>query len=109
LHDVTGLIHHEQIDLKIYVVDNNGGGIFSTLSHRGVDGFEEVFGTPHNLDLQKIAAAFGIATNRVSNQSELKADLAKPVNGLSITVIEVPNREKNADNLAAIFKSIDSI
>lgn len=109
LHDVTGLIHHEQIDLKIYVVDNNGGGIFSTLSHRGVDGFEEVFGTPHNLDLQKIAAAFGIATNRVSNQNELKADLAKPVNGLSITVIEVPNREKNADYLAAIFKSIDSI
>jgi len=109
LHDITGLIHHEQINLKIYVVDNNGGGIFSTLSHRGVDGFEEVFGTPHNLDLQKIAAAFGIATNRVSNHSELKADLAKLVNGLSITVIEVPNREKNADNLAAIFKSIDSI
>jgi len=109
LHDITGLIHHEQIDLKIYVVDNNGGGIFSTLSHRGVDGFEEVFGTPHNLDLQKIAAAFGIATNRVSNQSELGIELAKPIKGLSITVIEVPNREQNADNLAAIFKSIDSI
>jgi len=109
LHDITGLIHHEQIDMKIYVVDNNGGGIFSTLSHRGVDGFEEVFGTPHNLDLQKIAAAFDIATNRVSNQSELKIDLAKPIKGLSITVIEVPNREQNADNLAAIFKSIDSI
>ena len=109
LHDITGLIHHEQIDLKIFVVDNNGGGIFSTLSHRGVDGFEEVFGTPHNLDLQKIAAAFGIATNRVSNQSELGIELAKPIKGLSITVIEVPNREQNADNLAAIFKSIDSI
>ena len=109
LHDITGLIHHEEINLKIYVVDNNGGGIFSTLSHRGVDGFEDVFGTPHNLDLQKIAAAFGIATNRVSNQSELKIDLAKPIKGLSITIIEVPNREQNADNLAAIFKSIDSI
>jgi len=109
LHDITGLIHHENIDLKIFVVDNNGGGIFSTLSHRGAEGFDEIFGTPHNLDLLKIAAAFGLETNRVTNQSELKSELAKPIKGLSITVIEVPNREKNADNLAAIYKSIDSI
>jgi 2-succinyl-5-enolpyruvyl-6-hydroxy-3-cyclohexene-1-carboxylate synthase len=109
LHDLTGLIHSEKINLKILVVDNNGGGIFSTLSHRGLAGFEEVFGTPHNLDLAKIAAAFGLETSRVTNQSELQAELAKPVNGISIAVIEVPTREANAENLAAIFKSIDSI
>lgn len=109
LHDLTGLIHQERINLKIFVIDNNGGGIFSTLSHRGVAGFEEVFGTPHNLDLTKIAAAFGIETNRITQQAELIAEMAKPVKGISLAVIEVPNRETNADNLAAIFKSIDSI
>ena len=109
LHDLTGLIHGEKINLKIFVVDNNGGGIFSTLSHRGVAGFEDVFGTPHNLDLAKIAAAFGLEVSRITNQSELEAELAKPVNGISIAVIEVPTREANAENLAAIFKSIDSI
>jgi 2-succinyl-5-enolpyruvyl-6-hydroxy-3-cyclohexene-1-carboxylate synthase len=109
LHDLTGLIHGEKINLKIFVVDNNGGGIFSTLSHRGVEGFEEIFGTPHNLDLAKIAAAFGLEVSRITNQSELITELAKPVNGISLTVIEVPTREANAENLAAIFKSIDSI
>ena len=109
LHDLTGLIHGEKINLKIFVVDNNGGGIFSTLSHRGVAGFEEVFGTPHHLDLVKIAAAFGLETCRITKQSELQAELAKPVNGISLAVIEVPTRESNAENLAAIFKSIDSI
>jgi 2-succinyl-5-enolpyruvyl-6-hydroxy-3-cyclohexene-1-carboxylate synthase len=109
LHDLTGLIHGEKINLKIFVVDNNGGGIFSTLSHRGVAGFEDVFGTPHNLDLAKIAAAFGLEVSRITNQSELEAELAKPVNGISMAVIEVPTREANAENLAAIFKSIDSI
>lgn len=109
LHDLTGLIHSEKINLKIFVVDNNGGGIFSTLSHRGAAGFEDVFGTPHNLDLAKIAAAFGLETSRVTNQSELRAELTKPVNGISLAVIEVPTREANAENLAAIFKSVDSI
>lgn len=109
LHDITGLIHHEEINLKIFVVDNNGGGIFSTLSHRGAEGFDEIFGTPHNLDLTKVASAFGLAANRVKNQVELKTELAKPVKGLSLTVIEVPSRDENADTLAAIFKSIDSM
>ncbi|CAB4570177.1 unannotated protein [freshwater metagenome] len=109
LHDLTGLIHSEKINLKIFVVDNNGGGIFSTLSHRGAAGFEDVFGTPHNLDLAKIGAAFGLEVSRITNQSELQAELAKPVNGISLAVIEVPTREANAENLAAIFKSVDSI
>jgi len=41
LHDLTGLIHNEDINLKILVINNDGGGIFSTLSQRGVPGFEE--------------------------------------------------------------------
>lgn len=109
LHDITGLIHHEEINLKVFVIDNNGGGIFSTLSHRGVDGFETIFGTPHNLDLAKIASAFGLETSTVKSASELKTELQKPITGLSLVVVSVPDRESNADNLLAIYKSIDSI
>jgi 2-succinyl-5-enolpyruvyl-6-hydroxy-3-cyclohexene-1-carboxylate synthase len=109
LHDITGLIHHENINLKIVVINNNGGGIFSTLSHRGVEGFEEVFGTPHNLDLIKIADAFGLSTTTVTNQAQLKAEISKPVQGLSLVVVEVPDRDANAENLLAIFKSIESM
>ena len=109
LHDLTGLIHGEAIDLKIIVIDNNGGGIFSTLPHRGVSGFEAIFGTPHNLDLAKIAAAFGLATSVVDNQSDLLAELSKPIKGLSLLVVNVPDRESNADNLKAIYDSVSSI
>lgn len=109
LHDLTGLINTEMINLKIIVIDNNGGGIFSTLSHRGVEGFEEVFGTPHNLDLTKLADAFGVRTSRVKNQSELAAELAKPIAGVSLVVVEVPDRESNAENLAKICEGISSI
>ena len=109
LHDITGLIHDEKINLRIFVIDNNGGGIFSTLSHRGVAGFEEIFGTPHNLDLLKIAAAFGVSTSQVENQAELKIELAKPISGLSLVLVKVPDRENNADNLKAIYESVTSL
>ena len=93
----------------IFVIDNNGGGIFSTLSHRGVEGFEEIFGTPHNLDLLKIGAAFGLATSTVENQSQLQSELAKPAKGISLVVVRVPDRESNADNLKAIYEALNSI
>jgi len=109
LHDITGLIHNEDINLKIIVIDNNGGGIFSTLPHRGVNGFETIFGTPHNLDLKKIAEAFGLSVTTVSNQSELQSELKKPVKGLSLVVVNVPDRESNADHLKGIYDSISSI
>jgi 2-succinyl-5-enolpyruvyl-6-hydroxy-3-cyclohexene-1-carboxylate synthase len=109
LHDITGLIHNEEINLKIIVIDNNGGGIFSTLPHRGVEGFETIFGTPHNLDLVKIAEAFGLETAVITKQAELITELSKPVVGTSLVVVKVPDRESNADNLQAIYSSMDSI
>ena len=109
LHDVTGLIHQEDINLKIFVINNNGGGIFSTLSQRGVEGFEEVFGTPHNLDLIAIAKSFGIAASTAGTKSELLAEIAKPISGISVVVVSVPDRETNADLLKGIYNSVSSM
>lgn len=109
LHDLTGLIHHEDINLRMVVIDNNGGGIFSTLPQRGVAGFEEIFGTPHNLDLQKVAQGFGIETSLVTQRSELIDALSSPVEGISIVIVKVPDRESNADLLESIYAGIDSI
>ena len=109
LHDLTGLIQKESINLKILVVNNDGGGIFSTLAQRGVDGFEDVFGTPHGLDLAAISKSMGISASTVTNRAELLAELAKPVTGISVVVINVPARESNAENLQGIYKSISSM
>ena len=109
LHDLTGLIHKEAINLKIFVINNDGGGIFSTLSQRGVDGFEDVFGTPHGLDPAAIAASMGVAAKTIESQAQLTKELSEPVKGLSIVVVSVPNREGNADFLKGIYNSVASM
>jgi 2-succinyl-5-enolpyruvyl-6-hydroxy-3-cyclohexene-1-carboxylate synthase len=109
LHDLTGLIHNEVINLKIFVINNDGGGIFSTLSQRGVDGFEDVFGTPHGKDLAAIANAMGVPAKNISNQAELKAEITTPVKGVSVVVITAPDREANADFLKKVYSQVDSM
>jgi 2-succinyl-5-enolpyruvyl-6-hydroxy-3-cyclohexene-1-carboxylate synthase len=109
LHDLTGLIHNEDINLKILVINNDGGGIFSTLSQRGVAGFEEVFGTPHGKDLAAIASAIGVPAKTISTEAELKSELAAPIKGVSVVVITAPDREANADFLKKVYSQVDSM
>jgi 2-succinyl-5-enolpyruvyl-6-hydroxy-3-cyclohexene-1-carboxylate synthase len=109
LHDLTGLIQKETINLKILVINNDGGGIFSTLSQRGVDGFEEVFGTPHGLDPAAIASSMGISAKTIDSSVQLLKELAEPVKGVSVVVVNVPKREANADLLKEIYSSISSM
>ena len=109
LHDLTGLIHREKINLKILVINNDGGGIFSTLSQRGVNGFEEVFGTPHGLDPAAIAQSMGIPAKTIGSQKELITELSVPVQGVSVVVVNVPNREANADFLKGIYNNVSSM
>ena len=109
LHDLTGLIHSDRVNLKIFVVNNDGGGIFSTLPQRGVEGFEEVFGTPHGLDPAAIAASMGIQSKRINNASELVQELKVKVEGLSIVVLDVPNREANADLIKDLSEKMKSL
>jgi 2-succinyl-5-enolpyruvyl-6-hydroxy-3-cyclohexene-1-carboxylate synthase len=106
LHDLTGLIQKEAINLKIFVINNDGGGIFSTLSQRGVAGFEDVFGTPHGLDPAAIAQSMGVAGKRINTQAQLILELTEPIKGISVVVVDVPNRDANADFLKAIYSSI---
>jgi 2-succinyl-5-enolpyruvyl-6-hydroxy-3-cyclohexene-1-carboxylate synthase len=109
LHDLTGLIHKEAINLKIFVINNDGGGIFSTLSQRGVDGFEEVFGTPHGLDPAAIATSIGIPAKTINSQAQLSSELSQPVKGISVVVVDAPNRETGADLLKGIYNSVSSM
>ena len=109
LHDLTGLIHKEEINLKIFVINNDGGGIFSTLSQRGVDGFEEVFGTPHGLDPAAIATSMGIKAKTINSQAQLIAELSEPVKGISVVVVNAPSREVGADFLKGIYNNVSSM
>jgi 2-succinyl-5-enolpyruvyl-6-hydroxy-3-cyclohexene-1-carboxylate synthase len=109
LHDVTGLIQREDINCTFIVINNDGGGIFSTLPQRGVEGFETVFGTPHGLDPAAIAASFGIPSSTITTIEQLRKIFTHPVKGVSVVVAHVASREMNADNLRSIYDAMNSI
>jgi 2-succinyl-5-enolpyruvyl-6-hydroxy-3-cyclohexene-1-carboxylate synthase len=109
LHDLTGLIHAEKPNLLIIVVDNNGGGIFSTLAHRGSEGFESIFGTPHNLDLSAVATALNIKTSSVNSVDQLERELSQPLEGIRVVIAQMPDRESNADLIKQVHSSLQKI
>jgi 2-succinyl-5-enolpyruvyl-6-hydroxy-3-cyclohexene-1-carboxylate synthase len=106
LHDVTGLIGAERINARIIVINNDGGGIFSTLPQSAVDGFEKVFGTPHGRDLVAIAKGFGVEATEVRNIGDLLSEVLKPIIGLSVVVALVPSREMNAKALKDLYLNL---
>jgi 2-succinyl-5-enolpyruvyl-6-hydroxy-3-cyclohexene-1-carboxylate synthase len=65
LHDSNALLGlaRRDVDLCVVVVHNDGGGIFSFLppaDELPTDRFEELFGTPHGVDLTALAVAHGL-------------------------------------------------
>lgn len=80
LHDSNALLGlaRRGVDLAVVVVDNRGGGIFSFLPQaEALDEarFEQLFGTPHDVDLVGLAAAHGLAASRVGTGAGLDAAL----------------------------------
>lgn len=97
LHDQNGLIlgpRERRPDLAIVVVNNQGGGIFSLLPQAALRGpFERVFGTPHQVDLEAVAAAHGVPYRRLA----AAADLPKALAGEGLRIVEArTDREANA-------------
>ncbi len=73
LHDAGALtaLRHRHADLRIVVVDNDGGGIFSFLPQATAlpaERFEQLFGTPHGSDLVALAHAHGIDATTVDDR-----------------------------------------
>jgi 2-succinyl-5-enolpyruvyl-6-hydroxy-3-cyclohexene-1-carboxylate synthase len=97
LHDTPGLAigpREARPDLCLVVVNNDGGGIFAMLEQAAFDGFERLFGTPHNAALHHVAAAFGVPYNLLEHPE----DLVKCLQGSGVRMIEVrTDRAAGAD------------
>jgi 2-succinyl-5-enolpyruvyl-6-hydroxy-3-cyclohexene-1-carboxylate synthase len=89
LHDAPGLMLgplDQRPDLCLLVVNNDGGGIFSTLEQAAFpDAFERVFGTPHGASLSALAAAAGLPYARLEQPGDLPGVLA----GTGLRIAEV--------------------
>jgi 2-succinyl-5-enolpyruvyl-6-hydroxy-3-cyclohexene-1-carboxylate synthase len=112
VHDSNALVGlvANSIDLRVVVVDNDGGGIFSflpqasTLEH---DRFEQLFGTPLGTDVVALAAAHGVEARTVATTDELVGQLATP--GPWVVRVESTrdrNVEVHADLHAAVAAAI---
>jgi len=108
LHDISALVNSITDNLTIFIIDNNGGGIFSTLPQAGVHGFEEIFGTPHNLNIEKVISGFGIPVTRVKSESDISMIIAGQEEGLRCVIVEVPDRESNATEFKKLYQSVAS-
>jgi 2-succinyl-5-enolpyruvyl-6-hydroxy-3-cyclohexene-1-carboxylate synthase len=68
-------------DLRIVVVDNDGGGIFSFLPQAAAlshDRFEQLFGTPLGVDIVALATSYGLDARTVLAVDELVDQLGQP-------------------------------
>ena len=103
LYDAGALLwaRHRSVDLRLVVVDNNGGGIFSFLPQASAlapERFERYWGTPHGLDLVGLAAAYGVPAERLTCRQDLDRFLSEP-RGPGVRVAVVPS--ERAANVAA--------
>jgi 2-succinyl-5-enolpyruvyl-6-hydroxy-3-cyclohexene-1-carboxylate synthase len=95
LHDAPGLVLgplEPRPDLCLIVVNNDGGGIFSTLEQAAFpDAFERVFGTPHGANLSALATAAGLPYLRLKDVDELQTVLSG--GGLRIAEVRTDRAE----------------
>jgi len=105
LHDSNGLLgaRDRGIDATFVVVDNDGGGIFSFLPQAtspvvSAGDFEELFGTPHGIDLAALAAVHGIPWLEVTEPADVGPAVTESVAAGGVRMVLA--RTDRADNVA---------
>lgn len=81
IHDSNGMwaLTQRNVDLKIVVINNDGGSIFSFLpqaSALDAEQFEFLFGTPHGVSFEHLAKAHGVSYLAAHDQKSLAKALA---------------------------------
>ncbi|MBM6618051.1 2-succinyl-5-enolpyruvyl-6-hydroxy-3-cyclohexene-1-carboxylic-acid synthase [Bacillus suaedaesalsae] len=97
-HDLNGLLASKlhNLPITIVVVNNNGGGIFSFLPQAKEEKhFELLFGTPMDLDFEKVVNMYGGRFKRVQSWSEYEDQLLESYEANQLTVIEVPTASRD--------------
>jgi 2-succinyl-5-enolpyruvyl-6-hydroxy-3-cyclohexene-1-carboxylate synthase len=96
------------IACTLVVVDNGGGGIFSFLPQASAlppERFEEMWGTPHGLDLLALCHAYGVDAAEVADADTLRKVVGSPGPGLRVVVVRT-RRERNVGDHDAVHAAV---
>jgi 2-succinyl-5-enolpyruvyl-6-hydroxy-3-cyclohexene-1-carboxylate synthase len=111
LHDSNGLsgAARSGVDTVFVVVDNNGGGVFSFLPQaRLPEHFETLFGTPVDMDLPRLANAYGVAHTAVEAADGLVPAVADAVEAGGVRVVCVrTDRTDNVDRHRRVVAEVE--
>ncbi|MGD7024339.1 2-succinyl-5-enolpyruvyl-6-hydroxy-3-cyclohexene-1-carboxylic-acid synthase [Rossellomorea vietnamensis] len=109
-HDMNGLLAGKMhgLNLKILLVNNNGGGIFSYLPQaKEKDYFEHLFGTPADLDFSHAANLYGAAYWKAETHEALTKALAHWQSAQGLSIIEaITNRDENVRNHREMWNNV---
>jgi 2-succinyl-5-enolpyruvyl-6-hydroxy-3-cyclohexene-1-carboxylate synthase len=109
LHDIGSLIWSASRDLDCVLVvpNNDGGAIFSFLPQRELPEFEELFATPHGLELDAICQAARAGHALVERAADLIPAVERARAAGGVHVVEVPiDRARNVELHAAVQDAV---
>ncbi|GAA4418244.1 2-succinyl-5-enolpyruvyl-6-hydroxy-3-cyclohexene- 1-carboxylic-acid synthase [Georgenia halophila] len=115
LHDAGSLARGAlecDVDLQVVVANDGGGSIFATLEHGAPERaatYERLFGTPQDVDLAALAAAYGARYVRVTTAGDLRATLQAPLRGRSVVEVAVDRsniRARRRELAAAVSRAV---
>ncbi len=117
LHDIGSAraARDPSLSATILVIDNDGGGIFEFLpvaTSADAQHFEQLFATPHRMDLERLLAGFELPCTRATSPGELRDALRDSLGAPGVQFIRVPtqrgeNRELHAKLFARVRETLD--
>ena len=116
LHDNNALLFKDRcsLNMTIVIVNNNGGGIFSSLpvADKKNRNFSDFWTTPQNVNIEKIATSYNVDCDTVKSNKELNYSLKKSFSNKGLYIINAlvdidSNLNSNKTLKEKINQSID--
>ncbi len=109
-HDMNGLLAAKQhkLDATIILLNNDGGGIFSFLPQAaGVEGFEQLFGTPTGLDFAPVARMYGCEFETVASWPAFRQAVSASLSAPGVQIVELrTDRDRNVVLHREVWKAV---
>ena len=95
LHDSNALLFASDLmgSLTVFLINNQGGGIFENLAVSKLSEFEKCFATPQHCDFEKLCLAHSVTYTLCKNESDLTSAISIPPDR-GVHVIEIKTNRK---------------